>query len=162
MPTRLIDGDALWTSIKMRKVPLKFRAEYANLIPLAEADGTFMADTRSVWSRVYSCNREDITVEMVEEILNAFENAGMLTRKTDESGRVWGHLNGIENRLPPENIRGRYKSGNSNLFNDIEEISRQSRLDHDKIMTGREGIGLDKERIGLEGGSAADGGHDSF
>ena len=62
MPKRVIDGDALWGSGKLLQVqPLEYRAEYANLIPLALANGSFEADPRLVWKNVYAYNRPDVT-----------------------------------------------------------------------------------------------------
>jgi hypothetical protein len=156
MAKRLVDGEALWGSNKLRNVPAQYRAEYANLIPLAEADGTFEADTRKVWARVYAYNREEVTIDMVESILDAFEEAGMISRATDEAGKLWGRILGIELRLPPESHRDRYKQGNSNVFTDIDEKVRP-----DGENPSRLGIGLDKDRLGLVG-DVATSGQDSF
>lgn len=158
MPKRLVDGEALWRSDKLAQVqPLEFRAEYANLIPLAKADGSFEASPRRVWSDVYSYNRPDITVDLVEEILDAFEKVGMISRKSDENGKVWGKFIGIEARLPSESTKDRYSKGKAILFNDTtesrldhEEVMIESRQDHDQVMLGlvRFGIGLDSNRSG--------------
>ena len=100
MPARIVDGDALWRSDKLAQVtPAPFRAEYANMIPLAQADGTFECNPRRVWADVYSYNRPDITVEMVEEILKEFERVNLLKRST-RKGKDWGFWVGIESRLP--------------------------------------------------------------
>lgn len=107
----MIDGDALWRSDKLAQVqPPEFRAEYANLIPLALADGTFECNPRRVWADVYSYNRPDIDVHLVEKILNEFESVGLLTR-IEKNGKIWGYWNGIESRLPSESTRDRYKNG---------------------------------------------------
>jgi hypothetical protein len=160
MPKRLIDGEALWRSNKLNQVqPLSFRAEYSNLIPLAEADGTFEADVRRVWANVYSYNRPDVTVDMVAEILDEFERVGMLVRKGDEKGKVWGIFVGMESRLPAKSQRDKYKQGNAKIFKDIvksyESINvmhPNSRPNLDKVQTGlvRFGIGLGLDRKGLE------------
>ena len=100
MPARIVDGDALWRSDKLAQVtPAPFRAEYANMIPLAQADGTFECNPRRVWADVYSYNRPDITVEMVDEILKEFERVNLLKRST-RKGKDWGFWVGIESRLP--------------------------------------------------------------
>jgi hypothetical protein len=110
LPKRLVDGDALWRSQKLKNVKVEYRAEYANLIPLAEANGVFEADPTRVWSDVYSFNRPDVDVKSVIRILNEFEKAGMLHR-WEEKGKIWGYFNGIENRLPPPSsiARGDYR-----------------------------------------------------
>ena len=103
MPTRMVDGDALWRSDKLAQVmPANFRAEYANLIPLALADGTFECNPRRVWADVYSYNRPDVPVTMVEDILNEFERVGLLKRSA-RKGKTWGFWVGIESRLPVAN-----------------------------------------------------------
>jgi hypothetical protein len=151
MPARMVDGDALWRSDKLAQVqPPSYRGEYANLIPLALADGTFECNPRRVWADVYSYNRSDITVETVEKILNEFEKVGLLRRTKDELGKIWGFWNGIESRLPSESTRERYKQGKSNIFNDIDNIMTSSRPNHDDIVAGLDRIGLDKDRIGME------------
>lgn len=152
MPKRMIDGEALWRSDKLRLVPVEFRAEYANLIPLAEADGTFEANCRKVWSDVYSYNRDDITSDLVEDILAAFEKAGMLIRKTDENGKLWGKFVGIETRLPADSQKGRYKQGKAQLFTTSiqtpEDIQSTSRVDQEDIKLGLDRLGKDRIAIG--------------
>lgn len=150
----MIDGEALWRSDKLNKVePIEFRAEYANLLPLALGDGTFEANPRRVWADVYSYNRPDITLELVEEILSEFERVGILVRKTDENGKIWGLWVGIESRLPSESTRDRYKTGKSNLFSNIvsekqyrEDVATESRPNRDRVMLGLDRIGLDMNR----------------
>lgn len=145
MPARIIDGDALWRSDKLSHVnPPSFRAEYANLIPLALADGTFECNARRVWADVYSYNRPDITVAAVEEILDEFEKVGLLTRQSDEKGKVWGFWVGIEKRLPSESTRERYKKGMSSVFNGVQNLTIESRQDHDNIVPRLDRIRLDK------------------
>ena len=106
MPKRVVDGEGVWRSDKLAKVdPDWMRAEFANLIPLALANGTFEAEPRRVWSVVYSYNRPCVTVETVEQILRAYQAAGMLFLWTDSSTmKVWGYFPGIEKpgRLPAQ------------------------------------------------------------
>lgn len=111
MPARIVDGDDLWRSSKLKKVPVRFRAEYANLIPLAEANGSFECEPELIWSQVYSYNRTDITPVIVKEILDEFENADMLHRY-ETNGKQYGYWIGIEKegRLPPPSQRSRYKN----------------------------------------------------
>jgi len=101
-PKRVVDGEALWLSNKLTKVPEQFRAEYANLIPLALANGTFECDPRKIWARVYIYNRPNVTLQSVEEMLKSFELAKMLFCWQDTSGTTWGYWVGIDTpgRLP--------------------------------------------------------------
>jgi len=79
LPRRLIDCDALWQSSRLRRVEARWIGEFANLLPLALANGAFECNPRRVWSLVDAFNR-DVTENQVAEILNAFERAGMLFR----------------------------------------------------------------------------------
>jgi hypothetical protein len=110
MPKRVIDGEGLWRSDKLTRVqPQSFRSEYANLLPLALANGVFEANARRIWSTVYSYNRPEITLEHVEQILAEFERAKLLFRWTDpRSVKDWGYWIGIDEpgRLPaPSRLR---------------------------------------------------------
>jgi len=104
MNKRILDGGALWKSDKIARIqPEWMRAEYANWIPLALANGSFEADTRRIWATVYSYNRPDISFEDVEEIEREFCRAGLLFLFFDEgSGKLWGYFTGIDKqgRLP--------------------------------------------------------------
>lgn len=104
MPKRIVDGEGVWRSEKIARVkPDWMRAEYANLLPLALANGVFELDSRRIWSLVYSYNRPDIAFDDVEQILNEFERVGLLFRFFDTAaGKVWGYWVGIEKqgRLP--------------------------------------------------------------
>lgn len=104
MPKRIVDGEGVWLSKKLKQVqPEEFRAEFANLIPLALANGTFEADPERIWARVYAYNRPSVNVEKVAKILAEFERVGLLLRWTDDKDQVWGYWVGIEKpgRLPP-------------------------------------------------------------
>ena len=111
MPKRVIHGEGIWRSDKLARVePLWVRAEYANLIPLALANGVFECNPRRVWSEVYSYNRTDITVQDVKTvILPALVGVGLLFCWKDEDGKDWGYWPGIEKpgRLPGKSRRGR-------------------------------------------------------
>lgn len=145
MPKRLVDGEALWRSNKLSQVqPLSFRPEYANIIPLAEADGTFEADVRRVWADVYSYNRPDVTLETVEKMLNEFERVGMLVRKSDEKGKIWGIFIGIESRLPAKSQRDKYRHGNPKIFKDIVKSS-----DGYNLLQNNSSSTLDRSYLGL-------------
>ena len=104
MPKRIVDGEGLWRSDKLAEInPAWIKSEYANLLPLALANGSFEANPRRIWSTVYSYNRPEITVEQVEQILDELERVKLLFRWTDEStGKTGGYFVGIEKpgRLP--------------------------------------------------------------
>ena len=102
MPKRVLDGEALWRSKKLRQVqPVKFRAEYANLLPLALSTGSFECDADTIWTDVYAFNRPDVTPEDVAAILDEYEKVKLLFRWTVD-GKTWGYWVGIdkEGRLP--------------------------------------------------------------
>ena len=113
MPKRIVDGDGVWRSDKIALVqPPAYRAEFANLIPLATANGTFEVEPRRIWATVYSFNRPDISPEDTKKILDEFERVKLLFRWTDpRSGKRWGYWVGIEKsgRLPAESRRGTHE-----------------------------------------------------
>ena len=160
LPRRLIDGERLWRSDKLNQVqPEQFRAEYANLLPLALADGTFECDPHRVWAQVYAYNRPSISARNVEEILNEFERVKLLFRWQETDKKWWGFWTGIkrDGLLPPASQSQKYKKGkippeeqlNSFLSSEIED-------NLDSIQTsgglGKAGFGfgLDREGLGLE------------
>jgi hypothetical protein len=110
MPKRILDGEGIWRSDKIGSVqPVRARAEYANLLPLALANGSFECSALRVWSIVYSYNRPDVSVDDVQVFLDAFENAGLLFRWTEPDGKNWAYFVGIEKpgRLPGKSRKGR-------------------------------------------------------
>lgn len=111
MPARVIDGEGLWRSKKIKSLPIAFRAEYANLVPLAEANGVFDCDPDHVWAEVYAFNRPDVTPETVVRILDSLEHVDLLRRFT-AAGRVYGYWTGIHKsgRLPTGTHLARYKN----------------------------------------------------
>jgi hypothetical protein len=104
MNKRILDGIGVWKSDKIARLqPEWIRAEYANWIPLALANGSFEADTRRIWATVYSYNRPDISFDDTEKIRREFCRVGLLFLWSDEaSGKIWGYFTGIEKpgRLP--------------------------------------------------------------
>jgi len=114
MPKRVIDGEGLWRSDKLSLIqPAWIKSEYANLLPLAMANGSFEATARRIWSTVYSYNRPEITLEQVEMILVELERVKLLFRWTDAATRKeWGFWVGIEKtgRLPtPSRLKDRHE-----------------------------------------------------
>lgn len=114
MPKRIIHGEGLWRSDKLARVtPPKYRAEYANLVPLALVNGVFEVNPSRVWAEVYAFNRPEISRDTVVAILKQFEDVGLLFRWTDAAGKAWGYWTGIDKpgRLPPESMRKHYECG---------------------------------------------------
>ena len=110
MPKRVVDGEGVWRSDKLARVsPPRWRAEYANLLPLAFANGVFEVNPRRIWAMVYSYNRPDVLPDDVEVILNELERVKMLFRWTESgSGKTWGYWVGSDKpgRLPGKSRRG--------------------------------------------------------
>jgi gamma-glutamylcyclotransferase (GGCT)/AIG2-like uncharacterized protein YtfP len=80
MPRRLIDGEGVWRSEKIARLPARWKAEYANLIALQLDDGCFEADPRLVWSAVYSFNRREVSERDVAELLDEMEAVKLIFR----------------------------------------------------------------------------------
>jgi hypothetical protein len=116
VPKRIVDGERLWKSRKLSEVrPHSLRAEFANLIPLAEANGSFECSVERVWAAVYSYNRPNISKKKVAKILDEFERVRMLFRWNSEEYGPCGYWVGIEKGtvLPPASSLERkdYKKG---------------------------------------------------
>lgn len=111
MPKRVVDGDALWLSEKVRNLPEEFRLHYANWIPMAEANGVFEADVHRIQAKVYAYMLPSVTSDMVGRLLTAFTEAG-LVKVWREDNKNWGYFIGIEKsgRLPPLGHLSRYKN----------------------------------------------------
>ena len=106
MPKRIIDGEAVWTSNKLERIPQRFRSEYAWILPLAQANGCFECSPKLVWSKCYSGIREDWTKDDVAKMLDEFGKAKLLFRwKVGEN--TFGFFIGAqkEGRLPPPSLR---------------------------------------------------------
>jgi hypothetical protein len=91
----MVDGEGVWRSQKLRQVEIEYRAEYANLLPLAEDRGSFECDPASIWADVYAYNRPDIKPEDVDKILADFERVKLLFR-WEAQGKTWGFWVGID------------------------------------------------------------------
>ena len=148
MPKRMLDGDRLWRSDKLRQVqPESFRAEYANLFSLALANGSFECSPERVWYEVYAYNRPSINPEIVRTILEEFERVKLLFRWHDASNKQWAYWIGSEKTLPtPEQIKqSRYKVGEPVPIQALNEFQRAATCCNTDARTW---VGLD--RNGLE------------
>lgn len=155
MPQRLVDGEAIWSSQKIKSIPQEWiRGEYANLLPLALANGVFELDLDAIWNRVYGYLRPHITRENVREIFDAFEAHGLIFR-FEKEGKIWGYFVGIEKagRLPPKSEKKRYRNGPAVPQKELSgyllayqehigQVASQSRLYRESI-----GKGLDRDRV---------------
>jgi hypothetical protein len=111
MPARVVDGDAIYLSDKIRSLKPEYRAEYSYLLPLAEANGVFEANPDRIWVTAYAYHRDGTTPGWVRDLLTDFERVDLL-RTWKESGKVWGYWTGIDKfgRLPGKEHRKRYKN----------------------------------------------------
>jgi hypothetical protein len=103
MPKRVVDGEAIYTSRKLKLVdPEWMRGEYANLLPLALANGVFEYDIDQIWARVYAYLRPSISRDDVVALFAAYERTGLIFWWEDENGKRWGFWVGIDKpgRLP--------------------------------------------------------------
>ena len=111
MPARVVDGDAIYLSRKVKALKPEHRAEYSYLIPLAEANGVFEADPNRIWARAYSFHRSGIDPGWVRDLLGDFQKVDLL-RTWTENGKTWGWWTGIDKagRLPSKKHLDRYKN----------------------------------------------------
>jgi hypothetical protein len=109
MPKRIVDGEALWRSSRVKKLPEELRLHFANWIPLAEANGAFEADAGAIWSRVYAYWLPTFTEDDVENLLHEFEKVG-LVEVYEGRGKRWAKFYAIEKagRLPCDAHKERY------------------------------------------------------
>jgi hypothetical protein len=114
-------SETAWKSEKIDNIkPVEWRAEYAWLYSIAMADGTFEAAPKQIWAAAYAVVRPDWDTGKVIALLDELERVGLLERKTDEHGKVWGRWTGAQQWLPKkEYVKAhRYKTGRSDLFSD--------------------------------------------
>lgn len=103
MPKRIIDGEAIWTSLRLRELgtdalPALY---YLWLLPTATANGTFECDADLIWRSCFSWYQNwRITPKEVESFIQLYHEHGLLFLWTN--GRRWGYWIGIEKpgRLP--------------------------------------------------------------
>ncbi len=115
MPNRLVNGDLIGTSAALLRVhPVRYRAEFALLLTLAEANGVFECDAALIYQRLYARNRPDILGPVdVTDMLESYAKAMMLFR-WDERGKTWGHWvkQDKPGRLPsPTRLKGKHEVG---------------------------------------------------
>ena len=109
MPARVVDGDAIYLSGKVKALKPEHRAEYSYLIPLAEANGGFEADPDRIWAKAYAYLRDGTNPGWVRDLLEDFKSVDLL-RTWSENGKVWGWWTGIDKtgRLPSKKHLDRY------------------------------------------------------
>jgi hypothetical protein len=106
VPKRVVDGEAIATSRKLKALPKDLRLHYPYLLTLAMANGTFRCDPEEVWAQRYVYLMPDFDIDQVRELLDAFEAKKLLYRWV-EDGEAWGFWVGIDKpgRLPSEKRR---------------------------------------------------------
>jgi len=156
MPKRMFNGDRAWRSNKLKKLPEPLAAEYAWMYSLALADGTFECAPERVYADAYAYVRKNWTPQMVGDVLDQFEEIGLLRRAIDADGVEWGFWTGSESELPSEGEGKKYKRGKKYIFDALktpEPLASQSgvdsRVDPEPLVHGLDRFGLD--RIGMDG-----------
>lgn len=111
MPKRIIDGEGVWGSKKVLALQEEHKSEYANLLPLAEANGTFELDPRKIWLRVYGYNRQKMTMEFLHGLLYDLASVGLLLA-WEEDSKIYGFWDGQDKagRLPGPSEQKKYKN----------------------------------------------------
>jgi len=111
MPKRVVDGEAIATSFKIRRIQEEWRIHYPYLLTLALANGTFECDPEVIWAKRYAIFMPGMTKEHVAEMIRAFEAADLLRTWRDKEGRLCGWWVGINKpgRLPPKSRLKRHE-----------------------------------------------------
>lgn len=161
MPSRMIDFDALWTSDKLASCKEAFRVEYVWLYGLADANGCFEINVRSIHSRVSSI-RPKLSMNRITAILEEFHQKGLLfIWNADKTYGYWTGSN-KKGRLPKESERHRFKRLTQPV--PTEELAKyESRFTHTAVATVSllgvgVGVGSGLERIGSGVGEGEGGG----
>jgi hypothetical protein len=116
-------NEAIYHSKKIANIqPPEWRAEFAWLLALSNTDGTFEADAQSVWSQAYAHSRPDFTTDKVAQLLDEYARVGLLLRKQDVDGRLWGFWAGSDNFQPPPSRKNHYKQGKRALFDNVQPL----------------------------------------
>jgi len=108
MAKRVVDGEALWGSKKLKQVFPKYRAEIGWLIGLGDGNGVFECDLDDIYNHCYDRNRsEDFTKEDLRKCFQQFADAKILFA-WKERGKTWGFFIGVHKpgRLPPASKSG--------------------------------------------------------
>ncbi len=110
MPGRIVDGEGVWGSEKISKSHESVRGEYCNWLPLAEANGVFEVDPKRIWSRIYSYNRDKVSLDFVNFVVMEFNRVGLLFL-WDSEDKMFGFWTGIDQkgRLPHPAQRKQYR-----------------------------------------------------
>jgi len=155
MPKRIVDGDSIATSQKLREVqPFAYRAEYALLVTLALANGSFECSPAQIWSRMYSFNRPDVFPDTVKSILDEYERVKLLFRWHEPDGKEWGYWVGIEKegRLPPPSQRIKMVCGKTPPTQQLREFLHPRTLLG--AVLGQSSLGLVGVGLGLVGNTS--------
>jgi len=110
MPARMIDGDAIWGSKKLRKVSPHLRWHYLYWLPLAEVNGTFEVDVDQIWATIYGTIFPFVEKEEISQVINEFIRADLLS-VWNVDDKTFGFFIGMEKpgRLPSASQQKKYK-----------------------------------------------------
>ena len=122
MPTRLVDGERLARSDKLKVLALEGRTDavawYPWFLTCALSNGSFEYKLRAIWRDLFAelvidqTNRPILTEEEVGSILAAYQRVKLLFTWRTEDGKLWGYLTKIEALLPPvSQVRRGYRLG---------------------------------------------------
>jgi hypothetical protein len=102
MPKRIVDGEAIATSKKVKSLPTEYRLHYPYLLTLGMAYGTFECDPEVVWAKLYAYLLPEVTIDFVSKMLNCLEEKKLLFRWQAEPDKTWGYWVGSDKpgRLP--------------------------------------------------------------
>lgn len=152
MPIRLVDGDAIALSSKLREgVKEQWRIHYPYWLTLAEANGTFECNPERIHAKLYAFLLPSVKINDVKTILAQFVKCD-LVKTWDQDGKTWGFFVGSDKpgRLIQQSHLKRYKN-----LPPIYPGLRQDcdRISPDNVRNSPSRIGLD--RIGEEGSGAS-------
>jgi len=144
MPIRLVDGERLARSDKLKVLALEGRTDavawYPWFVTCALSNGSFEYKVRAIWRDLFAelvidkTNRPILTEEEVSSILAAYQRVKLLFTWRTEDGKLWAYLTKIEAMLPPVSwVRRGYRLGApvpvgklaEFLGKSLEEVSRE-------------------------------------
>ena len=134
MAKRIIDGDALWASVKIAGVEEKYRMAYGWILPLSEVNGCFPCAPLHVWRTCFALPLPSWKLEDVSEMLAAYEKARMLFRFKHE-GQQYGFMVGIEKRLPSPSTLERYSESARTPIIPAKKLAKFLNLSLEKCLT---------------------------
>lgn len=134
MPKRIIDGEALWTSQRVKRLKPENRLHYPYWIAMTWFNGVMEADMEAVRSKCYSYMFPEVTVDRIADIFADFVDTG-LVGTWEQDGRTYAYFRGSDatGRTLPPSEKKNYKqpSWAPNPPEDVrkgEEMSIQKKI----------------------------------